>query len=191
LSKIALSGDPSGTGTFTIASPNSNSNYTLTLPANTGTLLTTASTFAGTGPSFGASQNAAQTINRGTFTKLTFNVEDWDTASCYDPTTNYRFTPNVAGYYNVCARTQFTNDTASRSETFIAIYKNGSVYKRTPAFGAPANVLSSPGGSLVVYLNGSTDYVEAYVYYGDGSASNALNATTDLNYFQAFLARAA
>lgn len=44
MSKIALSGDPSGTGTFTIASPNSNSNYTLTLPANSGTVLTTAST---------------------------------------------------------------------------------------------------------------------------------------------------
>jgi hypothetical protein len=44
LSKIALSGDPSGTGTFTIASPNSNSNYTLTLPANSGTLVTTSST---------------------------------------------------------------------------------------------------------------------------------------------------
>jgi hypothetical protein len=47
MSKIALSGDASGTGTFTIASPNTNSNYTLTLPANTGTLLSTASNLAG------------------------------------------------------------------------------------------------------------------------------------------------
>jgi hypothetical protein len=44
MSKIALSGDASGTGTFTIASPNSNSNYTLTLPAESGTVVTTAST---------------------------------------------------------------------------------------------------------------------------------------------------
>jgi len=44
MSKIALSGDASGTGTFTIASPNSNSNFTLTLPANTGTVLTSATT---------------------------------------------------------------------------------------------------------------------------------------------------
>jgi hypothetical protein len=43
LSKVAIQGDSSGSGTFTIASPNSNSNYTLTLPANTGTILTTAS----------------------------------------------------------------------------------------------------------------------------------------------------
>ncbi len=44
MSKIALSGDASGTGTFTIASPNTNSNYTLTLPANSGTLISTSST---------------------------------------------------------------------------------------------------------------------------------------------------
>ena len=43
MSKIALTGNASGTGTFTIASPNSNSNYQLDLPANSGTILTTAS----------------------------------------------------------------------------------------------------------------------------------------------------
>lgn len=43
MSKIALTGNASGTGTFTIASPNSNSNYQLDLPANSGTILTTSS----------------------------------------------------------------------------------------------------------------------------------------------------
>ena len=38
MSQITLSGNASGTGVFTIASPNSNSNYTQTLPAATGTL---------------------------------------------------------------------------------------------------------------------------------------------------------
>jgi uncharacterized protein YaiE (UPF0345 family) len=46
MSKIALSGNASGTGTFTIASPNSNSDRTLTLPDNSGTMVTTASTAA-------------------------------------------------------------------------------------------------------------------------------------------------
>lgn len=44
MSKIALSGNASGTGTFTIASPNGNTDRTLTLPDNTGTLLSSAST---------------------------------------------------------------------------------------------------------------------------------------------------
>lgn len=40
MSKIALSGNASGTGTFTIESPNTNTNYTLTLPEASGTLAT-------------------------------------------------------------------------------------------------------------------------------------------------------
>jgi hypothetical protein len=40
MSKIALSGNASGTGTFTIASPNSNSDRTLNLPDASGTLNT-------------------------------------------------------------------------------------------------------------------------------------------------------
>jgi hypothetical protein len=44
MSKIALSGNASGTGTFTIASPNSNSDRTLNLPDNSGTVITTATT---------------------------------------------------------------------------------------------------------------------------------------------------
>jgi len=40
MSQVAISGNASGTGTLTIAAPNTNSNYTLTLPALTGTILT-------------------------------------------------------------------------------------------------------------------------------------------------------
>jgi hypothetical protein len=44
MSKIALEGNASGTGTFTVAAPNSSSNFTLTLPTNTGTIITQNST---------------------------------------------------------------------------------------------------------------------------------------------------
>lgn len=43
MSKVQLQGNASGTGIFTIASPNSNIDRTLTLPDNAGTLLTSAS----------------------------------------------------------------------------------------------------------------------------------------------------
>jgi hypothetical protein len=48
MSRITLSGNASGTGAFTIAAPNSNTDRTLTLPDNTGTVLTTASTVSAT-----------------------------------------------------------------------------------------------------------------------------------------------
>lgn len=43
MSKIALEPNVAGTGTFSIASPNSNTNRTLTLPDETGTVLTSVS----------------------------------------------------------------------------------------------------------------------------------------------------
>jgi hypothetical protein len=43
MSKVAIVGNASGTGTFTIAAPNSDSDRTLTLPDEAGTVLTSAS----------------------------------------------------------------------------------------------------------------------------------------------------
>jgi hypothetical protein len=42
MSKVVITGNASGTGDFTIAAPNSNTNRTLTLPDEAGTVLTTA-----------------------------------------------------------------------------------------------------------------------------------------------------
>jgi len=39
MSQVAISGNASGTGVFTVASPNSNNNYTATLAAGTGTVV--------------------------------------------------------------------------------------------------------------------------------------------------------
>jgi subtilase family serine protease len=46
MSKVAITGNASGTGTFTIASPNSSTDRTLNLPDNSGTVVTTGSTDA-------------------------------------------------------------------------------------------------------------------------------------------------
>lgn len=44
MSLVKVSGNASGTGTLTIAAPNTNTDYTLTLPTQTGTILTNATT---------------------------------------------------------------------------------------------------------------------------------------------------
>ena len=44
MSKVAITGNASGTGTLTIAAPNTSTDRTLTLPDNTGTILTNATT---------------------------------------------------------------------------------------------------------------------------------------------------
>jgi hypothetical protein len=165
MSKIALSGNASGTGTFTVASPNSNTDRTLTLPDATGTFLTTAT--AGVpvnGPAFSAYMtNAAadQSATSGVFTKVKIDTEVFDTNSNFDSTTNYRFTPTVAGYYQLNSSVGMNAISAS---LYIAVfYKNGAI------FGGAVQLQGVAGSgnqifqcSQLMYLNGSTDYVELY-----------------------------
>lgn len=100
MSLIKLQGNASGTGAFTIAAPNSNTDRTLTLPDNTGTVLTTASTVTQKAmPAFRAYTTSSQTITSGTFTKVALQAKSFDSTSAFDSTTNYRFQPTVAGYY--------------------------------------------------------------------------------------------
>ena len=64
MSKVALSGNISGTGTFTIASPNSNTDRTLTLPDATGTVQVSGNPISGTTGTF----SGAVSGTTGTFT---------------------------------------------------------------------------------------------------------------------------
>jgi hypothetical protein len=158
---------------------------TFTLPAETGTILTTASTFAGTGPSFSAYRSGTQSVSSSVFTKIEFNVEDWDTNSNYDNSTNYRFTPNVAGYYHVSLSVSWS---FTSGISLPAIYKNGSVWKYGALQGATgAGCLGTT--TALVYLNGTTDYIEAYVYQNNGTNNIATSSVE--TYFQAALVRAA
>ena len=117
MSQVKISGNASGTGILTVAAPNTNSNYTLTLPAETGTMLTSVSTvIQNGGPTFSAYLSSGQTISNATHTKIQYNTEEWDTNNNYDNATNYRFTPTVAGYYQINAG--FRCDTGS-AEAFL------------------------------------------------------------------------
>lgn len=137
---------------------------------------------ANASPAFIATSNVGQSLASNTWTKVQFNIESYDTANCYDNVTNYRFTPNVAGYY----QTNAIVETNASSKTAVAIYKNGSMYREVwvsnPAIG------STPAIACLVYMNGSTDYIEAWINVNN--ASNLYTAVVDYE-FSAFLARSA
>lgn len=138
---------------------------------------------AGNGPAFSAYVGSAQSLAGLAFTKMMVNTEEFDTASCFDSTTNYRFTPNVAGYYLIEGQIAYTSTINAPQ---LVIYKNGSGFKNgsNPATGNWANV------SAIVYLNGSTDYVELYGA-NTSAGSSALSISSQQNYFQGTLIRAA
>jgi hypothetical protein len=178
----------SGGGSVTLQEAVTASNLTITVPAETGTMITTASTFAGTGPTFSAYSNTNQSISNNTWTKLIMNVEEWDTASCFD-TTNYRFTPNVAGYYQITCSVA-GGGTSSGNGTAIAVYKNGGGYKTGNASLYMSGFGQNTIGTALVYLNGSTDYVEAWMVQVTGSTQSTFGSSSS-QYIQGFLARAA
>jgi hypothetical protein len=182
MSKITLVSPASGTAEFSITTPSGTStDRTLTLPDNSGTVITTGSTFAGTGPAFSAYQSSAQSFSQTTFTKVSFQTEEFDTASCFDSASTYRFTPTVAGYYQVTGAVAWNSATAVLCE----IRKNGTALKR----GLFENNAFSTFVSALIYLNGSADYVELYGY--QAGATQSAVATVSQTYFQAALVRAA
>jgi len=137
------------------------------------------------GPSFSAYQSSSQSISSGVSTKVQLQSKEWDTNSCFDATTNYRFTPTVAGYYQISAGINFT--TLATSITFASIFKNGVEYKRlTQTYSSVYGI----EGSAIVYLNGTTDYVELYCFQYNGS-SISLSTGVNLTYFQGAMVRGA
>lgn len=144
---------------------------------------------AGNGPAFSAYLGSNQSVSSGTFTKLQANTEEFDTASCYDNATNYRFTPTVSGYYQINGNI-YINATAGVSNNNVCvIYKNGSRFKDGVLFsGVNGNLFYSTVNALI-YFNGSTDYVELYAL-ATGTGTLTFGAGTTNSYFQGFLARA-
>jgi hypothetical protein len=118
-------------------------------------------------PAFRAYTDTVQTTSVSVITKAELDLETYDTDSCYD-TSTYRFTPNVAGkyYFNFVATDNYT--TTAANDAYIYIRKNGSDIAE---FGI--NSKGSEYGTLAVSttvdMNGSSDYVEFFLYYAGGS----------------------
>lgn len=136
------------------------------------------------GPGFSATVGGTGAIGAGAFTQVPADTVEFNVGSCYNNTT-FKFTPNVAGWYQVNA----TVDVNTQVSRLVAIiYKNGSAFKWGVDNQAASNIVSGSTVSTLVYLNGTTDYLEAYIF--SGSASN-FTADAKQAYFQAFLVGAA
>jgi hypothetical protein len=135
---------------------------------------------AGNGPAFSAFPSSSQTLSSNTLTKIQYQSEEFDTNSNYDAA-NSRFTPTVAGYYQVTGEIQAAATATSMS---IYIYKNGNSFKYGPSPVSTGGV----GVTALVYANGTTDYFEIYALIGTGQA---LSLSSIFTYFQASMVRAA
>jgi hypothetical protein len=140
---------------------------------------------SGAAPAFSVYNAGTQTLSSATHTKLQFPTKRFDTASAFDNTTNYRFQPLVAGYYQISAGVYFNVATTGLT-TLLSAYVNGSLFAE---IGRTNSISPTICGSILLYLNGSTDYVEIYGYMQTGNTVGASSAT--LFWFNGSLVRSA
>ena len=150
-----------------------------------------AANVAGTGPAFWVYGNANQNITSATFTKVQLNTKGFDTSSAFDNVTNYRFQPTVAGYYQVTGNCGNYSTSTALTTAQTAIYKNGAMVFNTAITGVSGATACNSSVSGLVYLNGSSDYIELYGFVqASAGALFAANAGTTM-YMTGVLVRAA
>ena len=107
-------------------------------------------------PAFSAYSTSNQSISSGAITKVNFGTEEFDTNNNF---ASSRFTPTVAGYYQINAQV-YAN--AASLLTFFQplLYKGTTLIKIGTTYNGPAITEFSSTLSTVVYMNGTTDYLE-------------------------------
>ena len=166
---------------------------TITVPSgatmNVAGTLQTSGVAVGNTPSFQAYLSSNQSVASTTFTKCQFDTKVWDTADCYDNTSNYRYTPNVAGKYFVYSMI-FSDGSASGGshvQLITDIRKNGG-----GASYATIYIKGHTGGGdgawnsfTSVDMNGTTDYLEVFGYIRNSGTNNFL-ANPQYTFFGAY-----
>ena len=108
----------------------------------------------GNGPAFRAWASSQTPITGTVFTKVTLATEDFDTNNNFSSS---RFTPTVAGYYQINGSVY---NAAGTSFLQAVLYKNGAANSSGTGVGSAYISQSSD----IIYLNGTTDYIELYGY---------------------------
>lgn len=144
------------------------------------------------GPAFSAYPNSSVTqtiLSNGAQQKVLFQLEEFDTNNNF---ANSRFTPTVAGYYQLNATVRIAG-TMGTGESMLVIWKNGSEYKRGwNASGTEngANFFALSVNTLA-YANGAGDYFEVYIQQGSGGSRDVTVAGGNITWFNGAMVRGA
>ena len=138
-------------------------------------------------PSFRVYRNTTQSISSSSHTKIQFNTEDYDTASAFDNSSNYRYTipSGQAGKWFFTCHGTIAQDTQDLNRLILTIRKNGSSLVAVEEDGAYDEY--TLGNTISVCDNASVgDYYEVFIYQIN-SGSDALNLQSNtFNGFSGF-----
>lgn len=133
-------------------------------------------------PLFVGTQSSAQSIPTGSWNSLAFNSNVIDTYSGHSTTVNNsRYVGQQPGYYAVGGCTAFAANATSFRAVSVAL--NGTIVKGSVSWWVtadPGDGIAIPVPVTVVFLNGSTDYVELKTAQSSGGALNT-DAAADLS----------
>lgn len=174
--------------TTVISSSNSGSAVSFTAPPVVFSTVPGAKLSPANGPAVSAYRATSnQSITTSTYTKVALNSETFDLGSCFDSTTNYRWTPNVEGYYQMSWAVYI--GATSLTSVLSSLYKNGAVVANGTYNAGVGGLDGISTGAKLVYLNGTTDYLELF---GRGIGTTVvIKFGEDLTYMSGFLARPA
>lgn len=145
------------------------------------TLLTTNTTI----PAFSAFKSTTLTLANSVSTKIVFDTVDFDTTGGYSSSLG-RWTPGVAGYYNISSVISLSNGQSTGASNSVEIWKNGSVFMRGGQFNDITATIADTifTGRLVLT---ATDYIEVFVTVSSGSvATPFVNGAAAPNRFSHF-----
>ena len=128
---------------------------------------------SGNGVAFSVNKNGVnQTVTSGAEAVITWSTEDFDTNNNF---ASNRFTPTIAGKYLITLSAYAPNGVS-----FARIYKNST--KVAEGYNPGSNAVVS--ATVIVDMNGTTDYIEGRFYT---TGSTTLEGLTDHTYMSGFL----
>ena len=139
-------------------------------------------------PMFRVKQSSDQTISNATATTVQFNDKTASGAfdiGSYFNTSNYRYVPQVAGYYFLASTVTIKSTTPDY--VIIFIRKNGATIYRNLGMESNATNAHVPAHvSGIIYMNGSSDYLDVQVQHNTGSNQNT-NSNFEYSNFNGYL----
>ena len=175
MSSIVIKGNTSGQ--IELAAPDVAGSTTLTMPTTDGTVITNNSAVGDLpkGPAFSLVKTSHQTISTATNTLVTFDSIEFDVTSDADLTNN-RVVPSVEGYYLIDFNFRFSGITDG-GQILSYIYKNGSEIKRGMQYNNGAAAGAHGNSTHLLYFNGTTDYLNVYIYQNTGANKNLISGS--------------
>ena len=132
-------------------------------------------------PAFSVYLSSDQTLTDNTFTKIQFNTEVFDSNNTYDNSTNYRFTPGVAGKYLITTQARIIGGSDNQlRKVLLQIQKNGSERQTFIINTQDSYALHTCSGiNVLTDTATATDYYEGFVYMQTNSGTVSARANND------------